>query len=79
MSRTVAATRDPVLAALWRGLLERAGIPAFLADQQVNALYGGVLNIEVVVRDEDYDEARRLLDEARREAEAGGAGDLPGT
>ena len=79
MTRIVAATRNPVLAALWRGVLERAGIPAYLADEQMNTVYGGVLSIKVVVRDEDYDEARRLLEEAQQEAAAGGDEDLPGS
>jgi len=79
VTRIVAATRNPVLAALWRGVLERAGIPAYLADEQMNTVYGGVLSIKVVVRDEDYDEARRLLEEAQQEAAAGGDEDLPGS
>ncbi|HMK93388.1 MAG TPA: DUF2007 domain-containing protein [Thermoleophilia bacterium] len=81
MTRVVAQTPDPVLAALWLGVLERAGIPAFLADQQITSVYpGGILGgVRIVVNDEDADEARRLLDEARAEAESGDDEDIPGS
>jgi hypothetical protein len=73
VTRIVAQAPNAVLAALWLGVLERAGIPAYLADQQMAAVYPGILGgIKVVVRDEDYDEARRLLDEAQA-----GAADEP--
>ena len=81
MTRIIAQTPDPVLAALWLGVLQRAGIPAYLADQHMNAVYpGGVLGgISLVVKDEDYDEARRLLDEARGAAERGDDEGIPGS
>jgi len=81
MTRVVAQTPDPVLAALWLGVLQRAGIPAFLADQQIASVYpGGILGgVRIVVNDDDEDEARRLLDEARAEAESGDDESTPGS
>lgn len=74
MTRVVAHAPNPVLAALWLDVLKQAGIPAYLADQQTaSTVYPGIFGgIKVVVNDEDYDEARRLLDEAQARAEAAG-------
>jgi hypothetical protein len=67
MTRIVASTTEPLLAMMWRDLLESAGIPAQVAGA-ASSVYPGLPQLgaaEVIVRDEDYDEARRLLDEAQ--------------
>ena len=64
MSRAVANLVDPVLATIWRDLLVSAGIPAELTGGAMNSVYAHIPTmgaITIVVRDEDYDEARRLL------------------
>lgn len=74
MTQVVATTTDPMLVTMWRDLLVSAGIPAEVTGRDMGGVYGGLPNLgsmSVIVRDEDRDEARRLLDEAGRDAGRG--------
>jgi len=73
MTRVLARLHDPVLATVWRDLLVSAGIPAEVTGRNMNAVYGGLPAVTLIVRDEDYDEARRLI----ADVEAGEAIDDP--
>ena len=71
MSRVVASLVDPILATIWRDLLVSAGIPAEITGRAMNSVYAYIPSmgaITIVVRDEDYDEARRLLADLQAEA-----------
>jgi Putative prokaryotic signal transducing protein len=78
MTRLVASTTDRLLAMMWRDLLESAGIDAQVTGA-ASSVYPGLPQlgeIGVIVRDEDYDEARRLLEEAQTEPDQPGP-DVP--
>lgn len=71
MSRVVASLVDPILATIWRDLLVSAGIPAEITGRAMNSVYAYIPSmgaITIVVRDEDYDEARRLLADLQTDA-----------
>lgn len=64
MTRVLARLNDPILATVWRDLLVSGGIRAEVTGRAVNNLYGFVPvigDVELIVADEDYDEAARLL------------------
>ena len=64
MTRVLARLNDPILATVWRDLLVSAGIRAEVTGQAMNNIYGYVPtlgDVELIVADDDYDEARRLL------------------
>jgi hypothetical protein len=64
MTRVLARVGDPILAAVWRDLLVSAGLRAEVTGRALNDLYG-VGGVELIVADEDYDEAERLLADIR--------------
>ena len=71
MSKVVANLVDPILATIWRDLLVSAGIPAELTGLAMHSVYAYIPSmgaITIVVRDEDYDEARRLLADLQADA-----------
>jgi hypothetical protein len=71
VSKVVASLVDPVLATIWRDLLMSAGIPAELTGRAMSAVYAYIPSmgaITIIVRDEDYDEARRLLADLQADA-----------
>ncbi len=57
--------------AIARGILEEAGIPFSNSNEQFASLYPGpaigAFQREILLRDEDYEEAERLLTEYFRE------------
>jgi len=64
MTRVLARVNDPILATVWRDLLVSAGIRAEVTGRAMNSIYGFVpviADVELIVADEDYDEAARLL------------------
>jgi len=68
MSRVLARMNDPILATVWRDLLVSAGIRAEVTGRAMNSIYGFVPtlgDVELIVADEDYDEAGRLLADIR--------------
>ena len=76
MTRVLATLTDPILATVWRDLLVSAGIPAEVTGQAMSGVYAHIPvlgSVEIIVRDEDYDEARRLL----ADVQAGAAIDDP--
>ncbi len=76
MTRVVATLTDPILATVWRDLLVSAGIPAEVMGRAMNAVYAYIPSmgaVTIIVRDEDYDEARLLL----ADVQAGAAIDDP--
>jgi hypothetical protein len=76
VTRVLARLTDPILATVWRDLLVSAGIPAEVTGRAMNAVYAYIPSmgdVELIVRDEDYDEARRLL----ADVQAGAAVDDP--
>ncbi len=64
--RTVLATNDPVRLSFLRALLRDAGIAAVLLDAHVSAVEGsiGAIPRRLVVAEQDWDRARRVLMEA---------------
>jgi hypothetical protein len=64
MTRVLARVRDPILATVWRDLLVSAGVRAEVTGRAMNDLYG-IGAVELIVADEDYDEAERLLADIR--------------
>jgi hypothetical protein len=76
VTKVLARTTDPILATVWRDLLVSAGVPAEVTGRAMNAVYADIPSlgtVEVIVRDEDYDEARLLL----ADVQAGAAIDDP--
>jgi hypothetical protein len=64
MTKVLARVNDPILATVWRDLLVSAGIRAEVTGRAMNSIYGFVPtlgDVELLVADDDYDEARRLL------------------
>jgi hypothetical protein len=71
VTRVLATLPDPILATVWRDLLVSAGIPAEVTGRAMNAVYAhipAISAVQIIVRDEDYDEARRLLAEMQADA-----------
>jgi len=64
MTRVLARVGDPILATVWRDLLVSAGLRAEVTGRALNDLYG-IGGVELIVADEDYDEAERLLADIR--------------
>lgn len=64
--REVLRTNDMVLISAVESLLRAAGFAPFIADAHIAAVEGsiGILPRRILVPDEDYDRARRLLKEA---------------
>jgi hypothetical protein len=58
---------DEVQWAMVRGILQEAGIPFSILNEQFSSLYPGpavgAFGREILVADEDYEEARERLDE----------------
>ncbi len=64
MTKVLARVSDPILATVWRDLLVSAGIRTELTGRAMNSVYGFVPvigDVELIVADEDYEEAGRLL------------------
>ncbi len=64
--RTVLATNDPIRLSFLRSLLRDAGITAVLLDAHVSAVEGsiGAIPRRLVVAEQDWHRARRVLTEA---------------
>ena len=64
--REIVRTNDSILVTAIEALLKGAGIPHFIADQNMSVLEGsiGILPRRVLVAEEDAPAARRLLQEA---------------
>jgi hypothetical protein len=62
--RELLRSADPVRLSFLEALLAGAGIEALVLDRAVSAVYGAALDQRLVVEDEDYAQARRLLIEA---------------
>lgn len=64
--RELVRTNDAVLLSALGALLDGAGIPHLVLDQNMSVLEGslGILPRRVLVPDEDLDEARSLLQDA---------------
>lgn len=64
--RTVLATNDPVRLTFLHALLRDAGISAVLLDAHVSAVEGsiGAIPRRLVVAEQDWDRAQRVLAEA---------------
>jgi hypothetical protein len=63
----VARTVDVVVAYAWRDLLRAEGIPAEILGEHFNAFYKaapGLAPLTLVVREEDAERARRLIEQA---------------
>jgi hypothetical protein len=70
---TIARFRDVVQAQLARGRLESAGIPCFLADENIHRITGQFSfvfgGIRLLVRQEDSEEALEIIGEDSAESE----------
>ena len=56
-------------AGLAKARLEAEGIPSFIFGMEMNPIFaGGVFNIQLMVDDEDLDEAKRILSAGDGEA-----------
>lgn len=55
---------DPVRMSFLEALLAEAGIEALVLDRNMNATWGNAFPPRLMVEDEDYAQARRLLIEA---------------
>ncbi|MBL8564758.1 MAG: DUF2007 domain-containing protein [Hyphomicrobiaceae bacterium] len=78
--KEVVRTNDPVLLSFVEVLLRDAGIPSVIADQNMSVLEGsiGVLPRRLLVADEDFDVAMRVMadvEQLRQEGDDGGADD----
>lgn len=64
--RDVLRSNDPVVISFAQSVLQQAGIANFVADQHMSAVEGsiGAFPRRLLVETSDWDEARRLLDEA---------------
>lgn len=64
--RVVATSNDPVRLSFLTALLADAGIKAILLDQHMSAVEGsiGAIQRRLMVADEDYSRARRVLADA---------------
>jgi hypothetical protein len=64
--RVVAMTNDPVRLSFLTALLADAGIESVLLDQHMSAVEGsiGAIPRRLMVAEEDYSRARRVLSEA---------------
>jgi hypothetical protein len=64
--RELVRTNDPVLLSALGALLDGAGIPHLVLDQNMSVLEGslGILPRRLLVPDDDLDEARTLLQDA---------------
>jgi len=64
--REIVRTNDPVLLSWLRALLRDAGIETFVFDSHTSILEGsaGAIPRRLMVADDDYEPARRALDEA---------------
>jgi hypothetical protein len=64
--RELVRTNDPVLISAITALLDGAGIPNSVVDQNMSVLEGslGILPRRILVEDERWDEARRVLKDA---------------
>ncbi len=64
--RVVATSNDPVRLSFLTALLADAGIEAILLDQHTSAVEGsiGAIPRRLMVADDDYGQARRVLKEA---------------
>jgi putative signal transducing protein len=64
--RVVATSNDPVRLSFLTALLADAGIEAILLDQHTSAVEGsiGAIPRRMMVADDDYGQARRVLKEA---------------
>ncbi len=69
--RELVRTNDAVLVSFVEALLKERDIAYMLLDLNMSVLEGslGILPRRVMVEDERYDEARRLLDDAGLDAE----------
>lgn len=61
-------TNDPVLVSYLVHRLEEAGIEPFQMDMHMSLMEGslGILPKRIMVVDDDYDDARKILDEVKR-------------
>ena len=69
----VATTPDAMLAAIWKGVLETAGIEAVVTGDDLQMAWGTGLSgmkpeVSVLVKTEDLDRARAALREAQADA-----------
>ncbi|MEZ5774266.1 MAG: DUF2007 domain-containing protein [Hyphomicrobiaceae bacterium] len=64
--RELIRTNDAVLVSLIEAVLSEAGLVSFVADGHMSVLEGslGILPRRVLVADDEWDEARRLVVEA---------------
>ncbi len=57
---------DSVSASIAQGMLSNHGIPSMIGNQAMSALYplpmGGIWDVTLMVNDDDYDEAVKLLE-----------------
>lgn len=69
----VATTPDAMLAAIWKGVLETAGIEAVVTGDDLQMAWGSGMSgmkpaVAILVRAEDLDRARAALQEAQTDA-----------
>lgn len=67
--REILRTADPVLISFVETLLRQAGMSVHVLDRNMSALYGGVgqLQQRIVVDEDEWQRARRLLVDAQLE------------
>jgi hypothetical protein len=68
---SVASFRDPSEAQMAKGMLEAAGIPAFLQGEEANDLFPGALGVRLGVPAVDEQAALALLSDAESLEETG--------
>ena len=63
--REILRTTDPVTLSFAKALLDEAGVPFFSADEHISSMEGsiGVFPRRLMVTDEDWPGARRVLSE----------------
>ena len=64
-------TNDPVVISFVESLLRDAGLTVFVADQNMSVIEGsiGILPRRVMIAEDEFDKARRVLTEAGMEGE----------